>query len=46
MTFCASEGMNVESYIDASFSVHPDAKGQTGIVITLGNGAIYSRSSN
>jgi hypothetical protein len=37
--------VNVISYIDASFGVHHDSKSHTGCVITLGKGAIYSKSS-
>jgi hypothetical protein len=31
-------------YVDASFAVHPDARGHTGGVLTLGSGAAYSTS--
>ena len=37
--------ITVTSYVDASFAVHPDMKGQTGVVTTLGSGAIMSKSS-
>jgi hypothetical protein len=33
------------TYVDASFAVHPDAKGHTGIVTTLGGGAVLAKSS-
>ncbi len=38
--------LQVNAYVDASFSVHDDAKGHTGICIHLGDGpgAIYCRS--
>jgi hypothetical protein len=36
---------HVNSYIDASYSVHMDKKSHTGYIITLGKGAIYSKSS-
>jgi hypothetical protein len=46
LTLDAREGIKIISYVDASFGVHPDGKGQTGVVITLGGGAnIYSESS-
>ena len=32
-------------YIDAAFAVHPDMKSHTGMVFTLGKGAIISGSS-
>lgn len=32
-------------YVDASFAIHMDGKGHTGIFITLGIGPIYCRSS-
>ena len=31
-------------YIDASFSVHIDGKGHTGLTLTLGSGSILSMS--
>jgi hypothetical protein len=37
--------MIVSSYIDASYAVHPDGKGHTGAVITVGKGAVYAKSS-
>ena len=40
----AAKDMNiVETYADASFAVHPDMKGQSGAVIGLGGGAVYSK---
>jgi len=41
----ASEQMVVLAYVDASYGVHEDGKSHTGAVITLGAGAIFSRSS-
>jgi histone deacetylase 1/2 len=41
----ASDHMMVTAYVDASYGVHEDGKSHTGAVITLGAGAIYSRSS-
>jgi hypothetical protein len=40
-----SETPIVCAYIDASYAVHRDAKSHTGVVITLGGGAIYCKSS-
>jgi hypothetical protein len=40
-----TDPVHVTSYIDASFGVHKDSKSHTGCVITLGKGAIYSKSS-
>ena len=37
--------INIYAYVDASFGVHCDAKSHTGLVITLGQGAIVSKSS-
>jgi hypothetical protein len=36
--------IQVNSCIDASYSVHMDKKSHTGCVITLGKGAIYPRA--
>ena len=41
----ADENMVINSYIDASFASHPDAKSHTGEMISLGGGAVYSKSS-
>jgi hypothetical protein len=40
-----NDPVHVTSYIDASYGVHMDKKSHTGCVITLGKGAIYSKSS-
>ena len=37
--------VHVTSYIDASYGVHTDSKSHTGCIITLGKGAIYSKSA-
>jgi hypothetical protein len=37
--------ITITSYVDASHAVHPDMKGHTGIVTTLGSGAIMAKSS-
>ena len=34
----------MHAFIDASFAVHPDARAHTGIVITIGCGALYVKS--
>ncbi len=41
----ADNQFRIHSYIDASFACHPDGKSHTGEVITLGKGAVFSRSS-
>jgi hypothetical protein len=41
----ANDGIIVNSFIDASFACHPDGKSHTGEMITLGGGAIISKSS-
>jgi hypothetical protein len=33
-------GLQVMAHVDASFAVHPDMKGQSGAVITLGAGPV------
>jgi hypothetical protein len=33
------------AYIDSSFGIHPDFKGHTGILITIGGGPIYVKST-
>jgi hypothetical protein len=41
----SAKDMVVSAFIDASFATHHDMKSHTGAMITLGNGAIRSRSS-
>jgi hypothetical protein len=41
----ASGNLVIHSYIDASFACHKDGKSHTGEMITLGGGAVFSRSS-
>jgi hypothetical protein len=38
-------GLGIRAYIDASYAVHDDCRSQTGCVITLGHGPIYTSSS-
>jgi hypothetical protein len=45
LTLEMNDPVHVNSYIDASYSVHMDKKSHTGCVFTLGKGAIYSKSS-
>jgi hypothetical protein len=45
LTLEMNDPVHVNSYIDASYSVHMDKKSHTGCVITLGKGAIYSKRS-
>ena len=34
--------LNIEAFIDASFAIHHDGKGHTGIIVLMGNnGALY-----
>jgi hypothetical protein len=40
-----SNGMIISAWVDAAFAVHKDGKGQTGAVISIGGGAVYSKSS-
>ena len=35
----------IKLYVDASFAIHTDAKSHSGIVISLGCGSIYSKST-
>jgi len=41
----AGECIGILSYIDASYAAHEDFKSHTGMVISLGAGAIFARSS-
>lgn len=41
----ANDDMIINAFIDASFACHPDGKSHTGEVITLGGGAVISKSS-
>jgi hypothetical protein len=44
LTISGSDGMFVLAFIDASHAVHPDGKGHSGSVITVGRGAVHCRS--
>ncbi len=35
----------INLFVDASFAIHPDAKSHSGIVISLGSGSIFSKST-
>ncbi len=37
--------INVTSYIDASYGVHPNGRSHTGSMITLGKGAVHAKST-
>ena len=37
--------MILQAYADASHATHPDAKGHSGLILSLGSGPIFSRSS-
>jgi len=45
LTLEIKEPLRVTVYADASYGVHADAKSHSGVVITLGAGAIYAKSS-
>jgi hypothetical protein len=36
---------SINSFIDASYAVHPDMKSHSGVVISIGKGPIYAKSS-
>jgi hypothetical protein len=40
-----SKALQVIAYIDASYGVHPDLKSHTGGMISLGDGAIWAKST-
>jgi hypothetical protein len=37
--------IDINCYIDSSHGVHEDCRGQTGIVIKLGDATVYARSA-
>jgi hypothetical protein len=45
LALSADKDLSVLAYVDASYGVHWDAKSHTGALISLGKGAIYSKSS-
>jgi hypothetical protein len=45
LVLSGSKGMVITSYVDASYAVHPDGKSHTGATISIGGGAVYSKSS-
>ncbi len=45
LVLSGSKGMVITSYMDASYAVHPDGKSHTGATISIGGGAVYSKSS-
>jgi hypothetical protein len=45
LVISGSDGMLISAYIDASFAVHGDGKGNTGVVIFTGKGAVYSKAN-
>lgn len=44
LTITIDSILSLHAYIDASFAVHSDMRGHTGVVITFGCGAIFARS--
>jgi hypothetical protein len=45
LTADSDSGIVINSYIDASFANHRDGKSHTGEMLTLGGGAVFSKSS-
>ena len=45
ITLSPAKTVEVDAHVDASYATHADAKGHTGIVIALGNGPVFVRSS-
>jgi N-acetylmuramoyl-L-alanine amidase len=45
LTLGADDIQQIKIFIDASHAVHDDAKSHTGVVITLGKGSIFAKSS-
>ena len=41
----SKSGIRVRCYVDASYNVHSKAKSHTGIIISLGHGAIFAKST-
>ena len=39
---CTDNQLIMQVYIDASYGAHPDAKSHSGMVVTLGDGAIMA----
>jgi hypothetical protein len=39
-----NNGLKIYGFIDASFAVHPDYKGQTGLAVTFGTGVVLAKS--
>ena len=40
-----SRDMQLSAYVDASYDVHEGARSHTGVLLTLGKGALYAKSS-
>jgi hypothetical protein len=45
LTLEARDLTEIHAYVDASHAVHPDAKGHTGLAVTLGRGAVLCKSN-
>ena len=45
LTLKAEDLSTIRRYVDASYTVHPDCKGHTGTIMTLGKGATTSTST-
>ena len=45
MKYHLSINMGITAYVDAPFAVHLDLRSHTGVMISLGKCALYSRSS-
>lgn len=45
MVLGASSPIGIHAYVDSSFGIHSDTKGHTGGIISMGRGAILSKST-
>lgn len=45
LSLSTNGGIIIQAFIDASFAVHDDGKGHTGVSMSLGRGTIYNKSS-
>ena len=40
-----TESLTINAFVNASYGIHKDMKSHTGIVIIIGQGAIYAKNS-
>ena len=45
LVLSAEKGLHLEVYVDAAFALHDDGKTHTGMVIKLGEGSVWVKSS-